>query len=43
VLTPRFSPSTKEITYMSFVNNQPRVYLFNIETNQREVSATSPI
>jgi TolB protein len=37
VLTPRFSPSTQEITYMSFVNNQPRVYLFNIETNQREV------
>ncbi len=37
VLTPRFSPSTQEITYMSFVNNQPRVYLLNIETNQREV------
>ncbi len=37
VLTPRFSPSTQEITYMSFVNNQPRVYLYNIETNQREV------
>src|SRR4051812_17284247 len=37
VLTPRFSPSTQEITYMSFINNQPRVYLLNIETNQREV------
>jgi TolB protein len=37
VLTPRFSPSTQEITYMSFVNDQPRVYLLNIETNQREV------
>jgi TolB protein len=37
VLTPRFSPSTQEITYMSFVNNQPRVYLLNIETGQREV------
>ena len=37
VLTPRFSPSTQEITYMSFVNNAPRVYLLNIETNQREV------
>ena len=37
VLTPRFSPSTQEITYMSFVNNAPRVYLLNIETGQREV------
>ena len=37
VLTPRFSPSTQEITYMSFVNSQPRVYLLNIETGQREV------
>jgi TolB protein len=37
VLTPRFSPSTQEITYMSFVNGQPRVYLLNIETGQREV------
>jgi TolB protein len=37
VLTPRFSPSTQEITYMSFVNGAPRVYLLNIETNQREV------
>jgi TolB protein len=37
VLTPRFSPSTQEITYMSFVNDQPRVYLLNIETSQREV------
>jgi TolB protein len=37
VLTPRFSPTTQEITYMSFVNDQPRVYLLNIETSQREV------
>jgi TolB protein len=37
VLTPRFSPSTQEITYMSFINNAPRVYLLNIETNQREL------
>ena len=42
VLTPRFSPSTQEITYMSFVNGQPRVYLLNIETNQREVVGNFP-
>jgi TolB protein len=42
VLTPRFSPSTQEITYMSFVNSAPRVYLFNIETGQREVVGNFP-
>ena len=42
VLTPRFSPSTQEITYMSFGNDQPRVYLLNIETGQREVVGDFP-
>ena len=37
VLTPRFSPSTNEITYMSFGNAAPRVYLMNIDTKQREI------
>jgi len=37
VLTPRFSPSTQEITYMSFGQREPRVVLYNIETGQREV------
>ena len=37
VLTPRFSPSSQEITYMSFGQGQPRVVLLNIETGQREV------
>ena len=37
VLTPRFSPSTQEITYMSFGQREPRVVLLNIETGQREV------
>ena len=42
VLTPRFSPSTQEITYMSFGQGEPRVYLLNIETNQREVVGNFP-
>ena len=42
VLTPRFSPSTQEITYMSFGQGDPRVYLLNIETNQREVVGNFP-
>jgi TolB protein len=42
VLTPRFSPSTQEITYMSFGQGEPRVYLLNIETAQREVVGNFP-
>ncbi len=42
VLTPRFSPSTNEITYMSFGNETPRVYLMNIDTKQREIVGEFP-
>jgi TolB protein len=42
VLTPRFSPSTQEITYMSFGGREPRVFLLNIETLQREVVGNFP-
>ena len=42
VLTPRFSPSTNEITYMSFGNAEPRVYLMNIDTKQREIVGAVP-
>jgi TolB protein len=42
VLTPRFSPTTQEITYMSYGTTDPRVYLFNIETGQRETVGNFP-
>jgi TolB protein len=42
VLTPRFNPSTQEITYMSYGQGDPRVYLLNIETGQREVVGNFP-
>jgi TolB protein len=42
VLTPRFSPTTQEITYMSFAGDTPRVYLYNIETRQREIVGVFP-
>ena len=42
VLTPRFSPSTQEIAYMSFGQGEPRVYLFNTETQQREIVGNFP-
>lgn len=43
VLTPRFSPTSQEITYMSFTpGRQPKVYLLNIETGQREIVGNFP-
>src|ERR1700716_4276458 len=42
VLTPRFSPKTQEITYMSYGQGSPRVFLFNIETGQREIVGKVP-
>src|SRR3546814_7109234 len=46
VLTPRFSPSSREITYMAYQSNGrtevPRVYLFNLNTGQQEVLGDFP-
>jgi TolB protein len=42
VLTPRFSPSTQEITYLSYARGVPKVYLFNIDTGQQEVLGEFP-
>jgi TolB protein len=42
VLTPRFSPSTQLITYMSYETGAPRVFLYNLETNRREVLGDFP-
>jgi TolB protein len=42
VVTPRFSPSTQDVTYMAFAGGDPRVYLLNIESGQREVVGNFP-
>ncbi|HYC05441.1 MAG TPA: Tol-Pal system beta propeller repeat protein TolB [Azospirillaceae bacterium] len=42
VLTPRFSPTAQEITYLSYFNNRPRVYIFNIDTGRQEVLGDFP-
>ncbi|MEK9661543.1 MAG: Tol-Pal system beta propeller repeat protein TolB [Alphaproteobacteria bacterium] len=42
VLTPRFSPTQQEITYLAYYNNKPRVYLFNIDTGDQEVLGDFP-
>ncbi len=42
VVTPRFSPTSQEVTYMSFGRGDPRVYLLNIESGQREPIGNFP-
>jgi TolB protein len=42
VLTPRFSPTAQEITYLSYAAKTPRVYLLNIDTGQQEVIGDFP-
>ncbi|MEL6258206.1 MAG: Tol-Pal system beta propeller repeat protein TolB, partial [Pseudomonadota bacterium] len=42
VLTPRFSTSDQQITYMSYEGGRPRVYLFDIQTGRWEVLGDFP-
>ena len=43
VLTPRFSPNSQKITYMSYVKrDRPRVYIFDIETGKQEIVGEFP-
>lgn len=37
VLTPRFSPNTQEILYMSYAGRQPRVFLRDLQTGREEM------
>ena len=37
VLTPRFHPTRDEIAFMSYANNRPRVYMFNLATGRQRV------
>lgn len=42
VLTPRFSPSQQTIAYMSFAQNRPRVYIYNIGTGRQTLVGNLP-
>lgn len=42
VLTPRFSPSSQEITYMTYGGPQPRVMLMNLDTGAQQVVGNFP-
>lgn len=42
VLTPRFSPTAQQITYMAYYGRKPRVYLYDIDTGRQEVLGDFP-
>ena len=42
VLTPRFSPTAQEITYLSYHGDNPRVYLYNIDSGKQEILGDFP-
>ena len=43
VLTPRFSPNSQKIAYMSYISkNAPRVFIFDIESGQQEIVGDFP-
>lgn len=42
VLTPRFSPTAQEITYLSYGAGSPRVFVYNIDTGQQELLGDFP-
>ena len=37
VLTPRFSPTSQTVTYMSYAQDQPRVYVLDLESGRRSL------
>ncbi len=41
VLTPRFAPNQQTLTYMSFADNRPRVWLYTIGTGRQEAIGDS--
>jgi TolB protein len=42
VLTPRFSPTAQEITFLQYVGEQPRVQLMNLDSGRREMVGNFP-
>ncbi len=42
VLTPRFSPTAQEITFLQYTGEQPRVFLMSLDTGKREMVGDFP-
>ena len=40
-LTPRFSPDYKSILYLSYLNGNPRIYVYDVERNSQRLIAQS--
>ena len=40
-LTPRFSPDYKEILYLSYLNGNPRIYVYNLEKDSQRLITQS--
>ena len=41
VLTPRFSPDYRHIVYLSYVENRPRIYIYDVGTGRQRVVTES--
>ncbi|MBZ6378931.1 Tol-Pal system beta propeller repeat protein TolB [Pacificimonas flava] len=42
VLTPRFAPNRDTLTYLSYAQNRPRIYLYDVETGQQRLVGDFP-
>ena len=42
VLTPRFSPTSQDILYISYASGEPQVYVLNLDSGQRELLGRYP-
>ena len=42
VMTPRFSPTSQEITFMSYARDQGRVFVMNLDSGQRDLVGEFP-
>lgn len=42
VLTPRFSPTQEQITYMSYFQNRPRVFIYDLPRGRQELLGDFP-
>ena len=42
VLTPRFSPSQQTVAYLAYVNDKPRVYIYDINSGRQQILGDFP-
>ncbi|MEE4349397.1 MAG: Tol-Pal system beta propeller repeat protein TolB [Pacificimonas sp.] len=42
VLTPRFAPNQETLTYLSYAQNRPRIYIYDVETGSQRLVGDFP-